>query len=67
MPFFLGLYDLPGAGASNPNYDLTLMAKNAVQRCELHPNNELKREASDAFQTRNPSPRILTISAASSA
>ena len=42
MPFFLGLYDLPGAGASDPNYDLNLLAVNAVQRCELHPNNEQK-------------------------
>lgn len=35
MPFFQGLYDLPGAGVSNPNYDLDLLRNNAVTRCEL--------------------------------
>lgn len=32
MPFFQGLYDLPATGASNPNYDLDLLATNAVKR-----------------------------------
>ena len=37
LPFFQGLYDLPGAGAVNPNYDLDVMGNYAVVRCELPP------------------------------
>ena len=35
MPFFQGLYDLPGVGASNPNYDLGLLGDYAATRCKL--------------------------------
>ena len=35
IPFFQGLYDLPGVGATNPNYDLDLLGDYAVTRCKL--------------------------------
>ncbi|KAL8830412.1 MAG: hypothetical protein Q9191_001441, partial [Dirinaria sp. TL-2023a] len=35
LPFFPGLYDLPGAGAVNPNYDLDLLGDYAVTRWVL--------------------------------
>lgn len=33
LPFFQGLYDAPGAGAVNPNYDINLLGNYAVTRC----------------------------------
>ena len=33
MPFFQGLYDLPGSGASNPSYSLDLLGDYAATRC----------------------------------
>ena len=33
MPFFQGLYDLPGSGTSNPSYSLDLLGDYAATRC----------------------------------
>ena len=33
MPFFQGLYDLPGSGISNPSYSLDLLGDYAATRC----------------------------------
>ena len=33
--FFQEMYNAPGAGASNPNYDLNLLGKHAATRCTI--------------------------------
>ena len=35
LPFFQGLYDLPGRATVNPNYDVNLLGNAAVNRCEF--------------------------------
>lgn len=67
MPFFQGLYDYPGPGVANPNYDLELLGNYAVTRCkcfDLGP--PLSLFTNHTSQTTNQSLRIHTIFAASS-
>lgn len=36
LPYFQALYDLPGPGTVNPNYDLGILGQNAVLRSMPH-------------------------------